>query len=691
MVLVITKGRIKLFCTFVRYLIENHVVKLFTSNFHPMKQLFTIIIFCYLLGIPVFAQVAINEDGSSPHSSSMLDVKSTSKGLLPPRMTFEQRKAISNPAEGLMVICTNCSQSGGTTISIFLNGSWQNLYYTCEVPQPPTPGFHLADTTKITWNWSSVPIATGYRIGIDYDFNSATDVGTDTSFTETNLICNTNYYRYVMAYNDCGHNYPVMVSTSTSPCPAIYCGPGFTVNHLAGNVAPVNKTVTYSLISNIPGSDGNCWLDRNLGATNQAVSVNDTAEESAGWYWQFNRKQGFKNNGTTLIPAWTISNISESSDWIQANDPCSIEIDSSWRIPTNIEWMSMISMGGWTTWQGPWTSGLSLHAAGFLNNTDGSLVNRGIMGTYWSSTQTNSLTAAYLSFNSGSVWITDNVSKARGSSVRCIKTVGNGPVVPAVSTLAVSNILQTSATGGGMVTSEGGAGVTARGVCWSTTPNPTISDSYTTDGTGSGTFSSTLSSLTPSTLYHVRAYATNFVGTSYGNEVTFYSQNANFPIVTTSPVNNITSTSAFSGGNVISTGGDPTLINLGVCWKTSPNPTIADYHTPGGYGMGTGTFISMLNLLLTSTTYYVRAFATNSFGTAYGQEYNFTTLPGATCSATITVNHVAGLVAPVSKTATYDIVTNLPGEAAKCWISRNLGASQQATSVSDTTEASAGW
>lgn len=92
---------------------------------------------------------------------------------------------------------------------------------------------------------------------------------------------------------------------------------------------------------------------------------------------------------------------------------------------------------------------------------------------------------------------------------------------PTVTTAAVTSITVDSAEGGGEVTSDGGAEVTARGVCWGTSENPTIDDSYTTDGTGTGSFSSSLTGLTPNTVYYVRAYATNSAGTAYGNEETF--------------------------------------------------------------------------------------------------------------------------------------------------------------------------
>ncbi len=198
------------------------------------------------------------------------------------------------------------------------------------------------------------------------------------------------------------------------------------------------------------------------------------------------------------------------------------------------------------------------------------------------------------------------------------------PVIPTVTTAAVTNITQTTATGGGTVTSDGGANVTVRGVCWNTSPNPTTANSYTTNGSGTGTFVSNLTGLTANTLYYVRAYATNSVGTAYGNEVTFSTlPNPVLPTVTTTIVTNIAQTTATSGGDVTSDGGAPVTVR-GVCWNTSPSPTTANSHTTDGNG--TGIFVSNLTSLTPNTSYYVRAYATNSVGTSYGNELTFTTL-----------------------------------------------------------------
>lgn len=107
-------------------------------------------------------------------------------------------------------------------------------------------------------------------------------------------------------------------------------------------------------------------------------------------------------------------------------------------------------------------------------------------------------------------WYIDNVT-----------VTGLSSLYPIVTTTPVSSIGETSATSGGNVTFQGASSVTARGVCWSTYVNPTISSSYTTDGTGTGSFSSSVNGLSPSTYYHLRAYATNSYGTSYGDDIVF--------------------------------------------------------------------------------------------------------------------------------------------------------------------------
>jgi uncharacterized protein (TIGR02145 family) len=292
--------------------------------------------------------------------------------------------------------------------------------------------------------------------------------------------------------------------------------------------------------------------------------------------------------------------------------------------------------------------------------------------------------------------------------------------IPTISTTTITEITAIAATSGGNISSDGRAAITARGVCWSTTANPTIVDSKTSDGTGTGQFISSLIGLTGGTTYHVRAYATNFVGTAYGADITFstlggapesltqpatnisatgatlnstvnahdisttitfeygpstsygdtststqgpvtgnsitnasadvsglipgttyhfrvkavnslgitYGDDMNFttaaviPTLTTSTVSNVTKNSAISGGNIISDGG-ASIISRGLCYATTPNPTVNNDIISDITGLG--SFASKLTCLSYATTYYVRAYAVNNIGTAYGDQLSFTT------------------------------------------------------------------
>jgi len=111
---------------------------------------------------------------------------------------------------------------------------------------------------------------------------------------------------------------------------------------------------------------------------------------------------------------------------------------------------------------------------------------------------------------------------------------------PEVSTFAVEEITQTTAISGGNVGLDGGAAITQRGICYGTSPNPTIADSYTTNGNGMGSFTSNLSGLSPNTTYYVRAYATNSAGTGYGFELSFTTDSPGEVGIVSSPGQGVT-------------------------------------------------------------------------------------------------------------------------------------------------------
>jgi hypothetical protein len=224
-----------------------------------------------------------------------------------------------------------------------------------------------------------------------------------------------------------------------------------------------------------------------------------------------------------------------------------------------------------------------------------------------------------------------------GTSYGAQVSFATNALLPTVITADISNITGNSATGGGNVTNDGGAPVTQRGVCWSTSPNPTIVNNTTNNGSGTGSFTSNLTSLSPGTTYYVRAYAISSAGTSYGVQVSF-STNALLPTVTTAGISNITGNSATGGGNVTNDGGSP-VTQRGVCWSTSPNPTTANQKTIDGNGIG--YFTSNISGLSIGTAYYVRAYAVNSEGTSYGSQISFST-PNLPTVTTANITNITG-------------------------------------------------
>lgn len=554
---------------------------------HMKRNLYIILfVLLFLVTNGIYGQVGVNQDGSAPHGSAMLDVKSTNRGFLPPRMTTAERDAISSPADGLMIYNLDCQ-----SVQVFSGGLWAPLGnpealeapatiyesdYHCTnyhsafsippvpgatgyhwsvpadaeiisgqgtthisvligtqggsvcaaavnncnrgpelcvpinlTPEPPYPALSITASANPACSTELVTFTASYFIsgdlmGLQWYVNN-TPAGNGDTFTYapaqndivhcvmqttepcrgflevmSNMITmtvNPSYYTSVSiatsannicngtpvtftatpvnggtspgyqwkknsaiiagatnatyTYNPANSDVIQCVLTSSLTCPignpassnsiSMTVQTSIAKSHVAGSVAPVTKSVTYGLISNIPGEPSKCWITRNLGASSQAAAANTSTEVTAGWYWQFNRKQGFKHDGTTRTPNTTwVSSINQNSDWTAANDPCTIELGGTWRIPTLTEWDNVRASGPWYSWSGTFGSDLKLHAAGYLTVSTGALSNRGVVGYYWSSTQSTNTSARSLFFDSVSAGM-DYPNKANASTLRCIK------------------------------------------------------------------------------------------------------------------------------------------------------------------------------------------------------------------------------------------------------------------------------
>ncbi len=200
---------------------------------------------------------------------------------------------------------------------------------------------------------------------------------------------------------------------------ATTCGTSFLKNHSPANgVAPLAKTVQYSTVAILMNGQNMCWLAQNLGATNTAFAVNDSTESSAGWYFQFNLKQGYYHNGGSVrIPSglWVNSNIGASGDWSPAQDPCTCELGTNWRMPNYSEWTNYMASIPWIgDWNVLWTSPLKLHAAGALSNSTSYLVARGVTGYYGSLSNTYRLRFINTTF------YIESYPQSTALSVRCV-------------------------------------------------------------------------------------------------------------------------------------------------------------------------------------------------------------------------------------------------------------------------------
>lgn len=215
-----------------------------------------------------------------------------------------------------------------------------------------------------------------------------------------------------------------------------------------------------------------------------------------------------------------------------------------------------------------------------------------------------------------------NSSGERYGAVKSFTTTATTPTV--TTTSPATSVSYYSAVVSGNVTDSGGASVTERGVCYNTSGTPTTADGKGSTSSGTGAFDSNLTGLSVHTTYYARAYAINSVGTAYGSQISFTTLIAIPTVTTSATVSNRTTSGAKVSGEVTSSGGAP-ITERGFVFALTANPTTGNSKvTVSGT---TGTMEYSLTGLTSGTTYHVRAFATNSEGTGYGEDRSFTTLP----------------------------------------------------------------
>ncbi|MFZ4400699.1 MAG: T9SS type A sorting domain-containing protein [Bacteroidales bacterium] len=221
-------------------------------------------------------------------------------------------------------------------------------------------------------------------------------------------------------------------------------------------------------------------------------------------------------------------------------------------------------------------------------------------------------------------------------------------VTPTVTTGTTTGVTQATANCAGNVTSDGGASITTRGICYGTSANPdTLGTKVSVSGT-TGAFTANLVSLALATTYHYRAYAANSVGLAYGANSSFTTTSgAVVPTVIAPTAVTITDNSAILGGNITLDGGSAILFR-GTVWNTTTGVSISDNYLAEG-GTATGVFSHSRTLLPAKTQIFYKAFATNAIGTALSAENSFFTL------AVKPIAHVTGFTATATAYTQIDL------------------------------------
>jgi len=417
--------------------------------------------------------------------------------------------------DGLSVRCLQDSQAALPTVSTTVVS---NIAQTTATSggNITANGGAIITARGVCWSTSANPTIA----------NSKTTDGTGmASFTSslTGLTENTTYYLRAYATNSAGTAYGNQVSfTTLTSNNGIIFNPNLSYGTMTDIEGNVYKTISIGT---------QLWMAENLktikykdGTAIQLVTDNAAwgSLTTPAYCWYNNDENTYKNTYGSLYNWYTVN----------TGKLC----PTGWHVPSNSEWAILTnSLGGdnvasgklkeigSTRWKSPNTG--ATNETGFTalpggsRNISSAFDFIGWYGFWWSSTQ-NSASSAWnrdMYFDFSNVNIRNN-DMPNGFSVRCI----SGELsLTILSTAAASNITGTSAVSGGNISSDGGAAITARGVCWSTSANPTIANSKTLDGTGTGAFTSSITGLTTGTKYYARAYATNSFGTTYGAEVSF--------------------------------------------------------------------------------------------------------------------------------------------------------------------------
>ena len=574
-----------------------------------------------------------NPDISGPHTSNGTGIGQFTSSLadLSSNTTYHVRAYATNSiGTNYGEEVTFTTSSGVVTMTLADATSITASSALCSVTISDDGGASITER-GICWSTAQYPTTSDTSVAI------GTGLGTFTA-SMNNLTPSTTYYVRAYTINSIGVCYSNQISFTTNDgLPIVTTG---NVSDITANSAICGGDVTsdggFPVITK-----GLCW------GTSQYPTISESHSNNGSGIGSFNGSLTNLQIGTTYyVRAYATNSVGtvygDNVSFTTTSGDISIAIST----PINI------------------TATSASCSANITDDGGATITERGIC---WSTSQYPTISGFHTSVGNGTGTYTALLSDLTPSTTYYVRAYATNAAgtnyssqvsfttisgMPTLITINATDVTATTAKSGGNITDNGGYDVTARGVCWNTMGNPEISDQHSINGNGNGNFTSNLSDLAAGTTYHVRAYATNSMGTSYGNEVTFTTSDGSVTM-TISDAINITATSASCSVNISDDGG-AAVTERGICWNTSQYPTTSSFHL--SVGNGTGEFIASLSELTPATTYYVRAYATNAAGTCYSNQVSFTTTTGL---PTITTTNVTDITANTAKSG--GIVTDNGG------------------------------
>ena len=567
---------------------------------------------------------------TNPSSAAALDITSTTQGLLLPRLTYVQKTAISNPVAGLILFCSDCGTSGEMQLyngRSFVNIVGGTAQFALPVISSTTGAYSITTSSAIsggviTSDGGASITARGLVWGTSagsstFSITTGTGTGTFTS-SITGLTSGINYYIRAFATNSVGTKYGSEITLNTAQAVATLAATT-TVSSIGSTTAVSGGNITYNGGATVTAS-GVVWSTTSTPTI--ALATKTTNGAASGTY---------TSNITGLTPGtlYYVRSYATNSVGTSYGAQTSFTTLNTATIAATVSATSITSNSATTGGDITSDGGATVTSRGLVYGTSAGSATFSVTsgtgtGTY--SIGLTGLTPATTYYVRS--FATNSVGTVYGTETS-FTTIA---IAPTLTTTAASSVTKYAANTGGTIISNGGSTILASGICWSTTATPTISDSKTTDGTTSGTFTSSLNSLTAGTTYYVRAYATNAIGTGYGPNESFttLSTSSNNPALdATTTATSITANSAILGGNITDEGATQVSVRGLVYGTTTGSSTYSVT-----VGSGAGTFTSTLTGLTQGATYYVRSFATNVQGTSYGAETSFTTQTTPTVSVT---------------------------------------------------------